>query len=212
MGRPHPERAHARDRLARQAAQEIVRQPGLDLESALARARRLPELREVPPPSRSLIHRHLEALQMQALGARGFDLKRIVELREVVDLLDLVDVLLRPEAILLMGRVAGAHPLGGVEVHARVMGGDVLEACASDLEEAGVREIHLHTVRTSVGHLARMSLENEGRRYVLTRCPVEFEIDPGVNLVTGAPIESIGLEALRARVAEPGEDFSSVHP
>ena len=212
MARPHPERAQARDRLARQAAHEIVRQPGLDVDSAVARARRLPELREVSAPSRSLVRRHLEALQMQALGARGFDLKQRAELREVVDLLDLVEVLLRPEAILLMGRVAGEHPLGGVEVHARLMGGGLLEGCASDLEQAGVREVHLQSVRTLVGHLSRMSLENEGRRYVLTQCPVEQDIDPAVNLITGAPIESMALEELRVRVAEPGEDFSSAHP
>ncbi|MAJ45874.1 MAG: hypothetical protein CBC35_00970 [Planctomycetes bacterium TMED75] len=212
MARPHSERPFERDRLARQAAQEILRQPGLDVDSALARARRLPELRAVPAPSRSRVHRHLEALQMQALGAPGFDVQRQAELRAVVDLLDLVEVLLRPEAILLMGRVAGKHPLGAVEVHARLMGGALLEACASELEQAGVREVQLQSVRTSVGHLARMSLENEGRRYVLTRCPLEFDIDPTVNLITGAPIESIALDELRAQVAEPGEDFSSAHP
>ncbi len=149
---------------------------------------------------------------MELLGAQGFDQRKLEELRSVVDLLDLVEVLLRPEAIFLVGRVAGEHPLGGVEVHGRVVGEAPLESCATDLEQAGVREVSLETIRTTVGHLSRMSLENEGRRYLLTRCPPELAIDPGINLFTGAPIESLSLEALRARVAEPGEDLSAVHP
>ena len=68
MARHHPERAQARDRLARQAARELLQQQGLDVDSAIARARRRPELREVPAPPRTLVHRHLEALQMHGMS------------------------------------------------------------------------------------------------------------------------------------------------
>lgn len=208
MSQPDRQRAEERDRLARGAAQALATVQGLDLESAILRGRRLPGLREAPTPSHALVHRHLEALQQQALGELGFERMQARMRRSVVDLLDLVEVLLEPDVIQLVGRVATRRALDGAVLHARVQGGAPLETCAFELEAAGVEEVRLQTVKTLHGYLPRMSLENDGRRHVLTQCPAQLELEPARNLFTGQSISSCSLHQLRARVVQaegPGE-------
>ena len=206
MSGRHPGRTEDRDRLARGAANVLALDPRLDLEAAIVRARRTLGLREAPAPSRSLVYRHLEALQQATLGQRTFEHRQSVELAAVVDLLDLVAVLLRPEGIQVVGQVASEHVLGGVDVHVRVQGGASMPAFARDFEAAGLRELHFHTVKTLHGYLPRLTLENEGRLVHLTQCPLECDLEPARNLFTGEPIASCWLEQLRARIAVPPPD------
>ncbi|MEC8558692.1 MAG: hypothetical protein VXY94_01295 [Planctomycetota bacterium] len=192
-----PDRAEARDRLARQAARELASTPGLDQASAIARARRHPALADAPSPTRSQVSRHLEALQLQALGEAGFRRARSSELRGIVEVLDLVELLLSPDRIQLAGRIAGPHPLGGVDVHARLVGGRPVESCASELEDAGLEELRFTTARTRHGFLPKASFTGDGRRFHLVSCPGALVLDPPTDLFTGEPIRVLELSELR---------------
>ncbi|MEE2681896.1 MAG: hypothetical protein VX641_05940 [Planctomycetota bacterium] len=210
MSGRHPARDHDRDRLARVAARLLAADPGLGVDGAILRARRTAGLPQVQAPSRSLVHRHLEAVQQMSLGREGFEHQQARELREVVDLLDLVQVLLRPDGIQVVGRVATHHVLGGVDVHARVHGGDPLHAQADAFEAAGLQSLRFHTVKTLRGHLPRDTLECEGRRYILTGCPSDWELDPARNLFTGEVIASCWLEQLRDRATGSSSGSDSI--
>ena len=200
-----PDRGEARDRLARQAARELASTPGLDHASAIARARRIPALADAPSPSRSQVSRHLEALQLQGLGEAGFRRARTSELQAVVEVLDLLELLLSPDRIQLAGRVAGPHPLGGVDVHARLVGGRPVESCAGELEDAGLEELRFTTARTLHGFLPRATFTGDGRRYHLISCPEDLVLDPPTDLFTGEPIRVLDLSALR-RMAGVDDD------
>ena len=212
MSRRHPVRIEERDRLARDAARVLATDPGLDLEAAIARARRTSGLREASAPSRALVYRHVEALQQATFGQRGFERRQAVELRAVVDLLDLVALLLQPEGLQVVGQLASRPILGGVDVHVRLHGGAPMESCAMDLEAAGLRELRFQTVKTLIGYLPRLTLENEGRLYFLTQCPLECALEPARNLFTDQPIASCWLEQLRARSVVPPVDDEPISP
>ena len=215
MNRHQPAPDHERDRLARAAARLLAADPGLGLDAAIARARRASGRPEGPVPSRSLVHRHLEGVQQASLGQAGFEDRQATELSAVVEVLDLVEVLVRPEGIQVVGRVATRHVLGGVDVHARVQGGAPLQTHADALEAAGLEELRFHTVRTLRGYLPRLALESDRRRFNLTQCPSDWELEPARNLFTGERIASCWLEDLRSRSngSSPDDDaFSPGHP
>lgn len=211
MSRRQPASDRERDRLARGAARLLAADPALGLDTAIARARRASGLSEVPAPSRSLVYRHLEGVQLASLGQAGFEDRQAIERRAVVEVLDLVGVLVRPEGIQVVGRVATRHVLGGEDVHARVLGGEALHSHADALEAAGLEELRFHTVKTLRGHLPRLALESDGRRFNLTQCPVDWELEPARNLFTGERIASCWLEQLRSLSdgSPPGNDSIS---
>ena len=144
---------------------------------------------------------------MQGLGEAGFRRARSSELRGVVEVLDLVELLLSPDRIQVAGRIAGPHPLGGVDVHVRLVGGRPVASCAPELEDAGLEGLRFTTARTRHGFLPKATFTGDGRRYHLVSCPGDLVLDPPTDLFTGEPIRVLELSELR-RVAdlddEPG--------
>lgn len=186
-----------RDQLAQRAARYMFDDGALDVSKAIEQASKALGKKGLQPPRRSLVLRHLHAMQEVAFGEAGVKAQRQEQQRLIVELLDLVDSLTRPQAIVIAGRVAQGHMEGPLEVFVRVYEGAPLESIVQDLEEAGVRDVSFATAESRFGRFPRLVFVSDGIRFVLTRCPRELYDERGLDLFKGSPIPVIGLEELR---------------
>jgi len=152
---------------------------------------------EVPRPSRSLVRRHVQGLTMQAIGAAKYQM-RIVDVWEVA---------VRVMAVLddcdphLLGRAACGHIDGGVTLYLRVCTSRRIGALAQRLVEAGFEEPRFSTADSRrFGRFDRIDFKEDGFPIVITRCGSHHRQLAEVDLFTGRPIESIGLDALRRQI------------
>ena len=206
----HDHDRQAREDLARRAALAMFRDPGLDVDAAISVARRGRATgKELTPPGRGLVHRHLEGLLQEALGMEAFEASRRERLVTIIEVLDLIDFLASPDAIEIAGRTARGYLEGPVLVFARLYEGCPLVSLAGKLEANGIEEVACATAHTRHGPLPRINFDSDGLRFSVTRCPRALQRDRDRSLFSDEPVAVVSLDELRVQV-DP--DFSPDRP
>jgi len=152
-----------------------------------------------PLPSRHLVRQHARGLALQALGERGYRLRRVDVWRRAEACMTLFE----GDDPVLVGRAAEGNIDAGVTLHVhvhcprRIRIGD----CAQTLVDHGYDEPDVETADTPRGRFDRLRFEDEGVELVLTRLPRDRGDLDGIDLFTGRRQPEVDLETLRAMMA-----------
>ncbi len=199
--------AAAADRVAREAARRLAAGLSADEDAAVDAARRSLDLPGAVP-SRLLVHRHLEAMQQQAMGEEAWRADRRRRLEAVEELMTLLEESLEART-LLAGRAARGHFTGTDPVRLRIYTEAPVHAVAAALESGGVEEMAFPVEETTRGRLDSIRFADpECGDVALVRLPPRAWTDRGRNLFRDEAVPVLDLEGLRRRLAAGGFEAS----
>jgi len=212
-GEPDPTEDFA-ETIARRAVRMLAGGRAESVDDAVERAMR--ELR-LPPgtirPTRARLRAHAQALEESEAGEAG-RLLRVEETGdEVLRVLSLVEEFLltsdpgqadRPPPR-VYGRAARGEFDLDPKVHVRVVTDVAAHRIARWLEESGLGETAVGTMRTRYGALDEIRFGTALAEYSIARIPPRARIDPALDLVRGNAVESAEYETLLRRTPRRGE-------
>ena len=182
------------DQIAREAARLIETGRIDDIHAAIHRAADGLGMGGVALPGVGRVRRHAQAMAMQSLGDAEYQRRRR-RMRETAEQMMTALEHAAPESqTLLAGRAAQGHIDAGVTIHVRMYSRSPLHKIVQCLLEFGYGEPSFATSRPALA-------ADDDFDVVLTRCPPEMMASAGEDLVTGRPIVTLDLMALR-RIVE----------
>ncbi len=190
----------AADRVAREAARRLASGLAADEDAAVAAARLALDLPRAHP-SRLLVHRHLEAIEQQAMGAEAWRADRRRRFEAIEELMCLLEQSLDART-LLVGRAVRGHLTGTDPVRLRIYTDAAVHEIAAALEIGGVEEMAFPVEETTRGRLDSIRwADPDCGEVVMVRMRPEAWPDRGRNLFRDEPVPTLDAEGLRRRLA-----------
>lgn len=190
------------DAIAREAARLIESSRSRSVGEAIRAAASALGYQDAALPGHGTVRKHAQAQAMQALGREGYE----ESVREVwcaaERVMTVLDEAIPDAVVLLVGRAAQGLIDGGVTVHLRLYTQRPIGDVAQTLVEFGYDEPDFETVRTRLGRLDRLLLEDDGIAVAVTRCLPHMAKASGADLFTGRPIQTATLEDVRGKLGE----------
>ncbi len=188
------------DEIAREAARLMASSRSGSIGEAIHAAASALGYHDVDLPGHGRVRKHAQGLAMQALGREGYA-RSVDDVWQAAERIMTVLTEAIPDAEpLLAGRAAQGLIDGGVTLHIRVYTQASIGDVAQTLVEFGYDEPDFETVRTRLGRLDRLLLEDDGIPVTVTRCLPEMAGRSGVDLFTGRRIETATLDEVRTKL------------
>jgi hypothetical protein len=190
------------DRIAREAARLIALGKAEGITQAIQAAVDRLGFATAPRPGHVLVRRHARGMAMQALGDVGYASSVADILGRAEELMTLIEHGLADASTVLVGRAAKGQIDAGVTLYLRVYTRRPLRDVVELTVDYGYEEPAFETAHTKLGRLDRIRFVDEGVPVVITRCLPEMKSSVRHDLVTGKPIATLDLVALRRQLAE----------
>ncbi len=190
-------RSEATDRIAQEAARLLEAGKIARLDEAIRKAADVLKLGAVRLPTHGHVRRHVQGMAMQSMGAEAY----AEEVREVARQAEELMTILEDWSPVLNGRAAKGLIDAGVTLHIKIFTKRRIGDAAQRLEDFGCEQGEFDIAETAYGRFERLRFVDEGREVIVTRCGEHQRELAGVDLFTRKPIEHVGLEELRRRLA-----------
>jgi hypothetical protein len=190
------------DRIAREAARLMALGKVEGITQAIQAAVDRLGLVTAPRPGHVLVRRHARGMAMQALGDVGYANSVADILGRAEELMTLIEHGLEDAWTVLVGRAAKGQVDAGVTLYLRVYTRRPLRDIVELTVDCGYEEPAFETAHTKLGRLDRIRFVDEGVPVVITRCLPEMKSSHQHDLMTGRPMATLDLVALRRQLAE----------
>ncbi len=159
-------------------------------------------------PTANQVRRHLQALAQERLGLEGYRAELAATLSVASEAMEVLERRVPGCRTSLAGRAAAGRLDGEIDLHIRAATRASIGELAEALVSEGFEEPRFETVEARCGRLDRLRFDQDGVEVCVTRCP-PGQVAPGrTDLVTGRPIEVLGLGELERIIEDlsAGED------
>lgn len=161
---------------------------------------------DVVLPSKGLVRKHIQAMEMQALGVDGYK-RKIVSIWEQAEQ---IMTLLEDDNPMLVGRAVKGYIDGGVTLYIRLYTRRQISDIVQILVDMGYAEPGFDTADTKFGRFDRIVFKDEGVPVVITRCDPNKRVQlKGVNLFSKEPVPALDLYKLRSTIDNYFDNINS---
>ncbi len=155
---------------------------------------------EGPSPGR--VRRHVQAMSMEAMGSDAYAAVMKNRLRAAEQLMAALDEHYAGVPMFLVGRGARGELDADLVLQVRMYTKAPIEELAQFVVDSGYDEPEFRTANTRLGKVNRLLIRDDDVQLMLTRCLPEMLKTAHEDLFTGAPIATLTLKQLRAKLVE----------